>query len=176
MSSKNLAAVTNELITSYGNTAKNVIKAYRVGNERAVSYMDSSWSTAVAKTGKRLSAEVRGNAVAAQRKLTGYYTTGVTLASDRADVAVARAVEAAEKGIAQVAANATRFDLALGVPAMNKLAVAAVPAAQAVSEVAAKLEVQSSALVSKVAGKKTAKPFWDHWLSLKAEYAKRLES
>ena len=157
MSSKNLATVTNELIASYGNTAKNVVKAYRVGNERAVSYVDQSWAAAVKKTGTRLSADVRGNAVSAQKKLTGYYTTGVNLVSDRADIVVARTVEAAEKGVAQVAANATRFDLALGVSALNTVAVAVVPAAQAVSDVAAKLEVQSSALVSKLSAKKTVK-------------------
>ena len=35
MANQKLATVTNELIESYGNTAKNVINAYRVGNERA---------------------------------------------------------------------------------------------------------------------------------------------
>ena len=156
MSNKNLATVTNELIVSYGNTAKNVINAYRVGNERAVSFVDQSWTSAVAKAGTRLSSEVRTNAVAAQRKLSGYYAKGVTVTSDSADVAVNKAVEFAGKGVEQVAANASRFDKALGKPAMTKLAVAAVPAAQAVSEVAAKLEAQSGVLVSKIAGKKTA--------------------
>lgn len=154
MSSKNLATVTNELVVSYGNTAKNVINAYRVGNERAVSFVDQSWTTAVEKAGTRLSNEVRTNAVAAQRKLSGYYAKGVTLTSDSADVAVSKAVEFAGKGIEQVAANASRFDKALGKPAMTTLAVAAVPAAQAVSEVAAKLEAQSGALVSKLTGNK----------------------
>ena len=155
MSHKNLATVTNELVVSYGNTAKNVINAYRVGNERAVSFVDQSWTAAVAKTGTRLSTEVRSNAVAAQRKLSGYYARGVTLTSDSADVAVNKAVEFAGKGIEQVAANASRFDKALGKPAMTTLAVAAVPAAQAVIGVAAKLEAQSGALVSRIAGKKT---------------------
>ena len=72
MSTKNLATVTNELIESYGNTAKNVINAYRVGNERAVSYVNQSWAAAVKKTGTRLNADVRGNAVAAQKKISGH--------------------------------------------------------------------------------------------------------
>ena len=53
MSNKNLAAVTTELIETYGNTAKNVITAYRVGNERAISYVDQSWAAAVKKAGYR---------------------------------------------------------------------------------------------------------------------------
>ncbi len=156
MSAKNLATVTNELIESYGNTAKNVINAYRVGNERAVGYVDQSFATAVKKTGTRLSAEVRGNAVAAQKKISALYVQGVTLTSDSADVAINKAVELAEKGVEQVAANASRFEKATGVAALNTLAVAAVPAAQAVTKVAAKLEAKSGALANKIAGK-TAK-------------------
>ncbi len=153
MASKKLSTVTNELIASYGNTAKNVINAYRVGNARAVGYVDQSWATAVNKAGTRLSAEVRGNALAAQKKITSVYAHGVTLSTDSADTAVNKAVELAGKGIEQVAANASRFDKALGTTALNKLAVAAVPAAQAVTKVAAKLEAQSGALVAKIAGK-----------------------
>ena len=152
MTAKNLATVTTELIESYGNTAKNVINAYRVGNERAVSYVNQSWAAAVKKTGTRLSADVRGNAVAAQKKITALYAQGVTLTSDGADVAVNKAVELAEKGIVQVAANASRFEKATGVAALNTLAVAAVPAAQAVTKVAVKLEAQSVALANKIAG------------------------
>jgi hypothetical protein len=47
MANQKLATVTNELIESYGNTAKNVINAYRVGNERAVVFMDQRFVAAV---------------------------------------------------------------------------------------------------------------------------------
>jgi hypothetical protein len=155
MASKSLSTVTTELIESYGNTAKNVINAYRVGNERAVVYMDQSWASAVQKAGTRLSAEARGNAVAAQKKVSGLYANAVTLTSDSADTAVNKAVEFAGKGVLQVAANASRFEKATGMTALNTLAVAAVPAAQVVVVVVSKIEAQSSVLVSKVAGSKT---------------------
>ena len=57
MANQKLATVTNELIESYGNTAKNVINAYRVGNERAVVFMDQAFVSAIGKTGTRLSAK-----------------------------------------------------------------------------------------------------------------------
>ena len=155
MTAKNLATVTNELIESYGNTAKNVINAYRVGNERAVAYVDQRWAEAVEKTGARLSAEVRGNAVAAQQKFSSMYARGVALTSDSADIAVNKAVELAGKGVEQVAANASQFEKATGVK-LHSLAVVAVPAAQAVNKVAAKIEAQSGVLAHRIAGK-TAK-------------------
>jgi hypothetical protein len=154
MANKKLSTVTNELITSYGNTAKNVINAYRVGNERAAGFVDQSWATAVQKAGTRLSMNARGNALAAQKKVTAMYVQGITLTADGADVAVEKTVEFAGKGVEQVAANASRFEKALGVTTLNTLAVAAVPAAQAVTKAAVKLEAKSGALVTKLAGKK----------------------
>ena len=152
-SNASLATVTTELIASYGNTAKNVINAYRVGNERVAGFMDQRWENAVKQTGKRLSVEARDNALAAQKKLSGYYIKGITLTSDTADTAVNKAVELAGKGVQQVAANAARFQKSTGVTTLNQLAVVAVPAAQAVGKVAVKLEKQSDQLVNTLAGK-----------------------
>ena len=154
MTAKNLTTVSNELITSYGNTAKNVIAAYRVGNERAVGYVDQSWATAVEKVGTRVPFEVRSNALAAQKKISALYVQGVVLTSDGADVAVNRAIALANKGVEQVAANATRFEKAVGASTFNTLTEVALPAAQAVGKVATKLEEQSGVLVNKIAGSK----------------------
>jgi hypothetical protein len=154
MTSKSLTTVTTDLIESYGNTAKNVISAYRSGNERAVGYLDQSWASAVEKAGNRLSDEVRVNALAAQKKISGMYTQAIHLTSDGANTAVNRAVEFADKGVLQVAANANRFEKATGVSTLNTLAVAAVPAALAIVGVVSKIEAQSSALANKVAGPK----------------------
>lgn len=154
MSSKNLATVTTELIACYGNTARNVIQAYRVGNERMASYVDQRWASAVNKVGTQLTPEIRTNALAAQQKVFAYYARGVNLTTDGADGAVNKAVELAGKGVEQVAANASRFEKATGFTALNVVATAAVPAVVAVSSVAAKIEVKSVALVKAVGGAK----------------------
>lgn len=153
MAHQKLATVTNELIESYGNTAKNVINAYRVGNERAVVFMDEAFVSALAKTGTRLSAKARSNAVTAEKKLTAYYAKTVEVTSDNANSVVNKAVELAGKSVVQVAANAGRFEKSTGVTTLSALATAAVPAAQAVTKVVAKIEAKSSDLVGKIAGK-----------------------
>jgi len=153
MTAKNLSTVANNVIESYGNTAKNVINAYRVGGERVVGLMDQRWESAVEKAGSRLSTEIRGNALAAQKTISGYCTKGITLTTDGADVVVGKVVELAEKGVTQAAVNASRFEKATGSKALNTLALAAVPAAEAVSKVVVKLEQKSSLLAGKVAGK-----------------------
>ena len=153
MANKNLATVTNELIESYGNTAKNVIQAYAVGNKRAVSYVDQSWATAVSKTGTRLPADLRKNAVTTQKKITAYYVKGVNTTTTNANTVVDKAVELAGKSVVQVAANAGRFEKSTGVKALSTLAVASLPAANAVVKIASKVEVQSGVLAKKIAGK-----------------------
>ena len=153
MANQKLATVTNELIESYGNTAKNVINAYRVGNERAAVFMDQRFVSALEMAGSRLSAKTRKTAVSAEQKLTAYYVKGVEVTSDNANLVVNKAVKLAGKGVVQVSANAGRFEKSTGVTTLSSLATAAVPAAQAVNKVAAKIEAKSSALATKLAGK-----------------------
>ena len=153
MTSKNLSTVTTDLIESYGKTAKHVIQAYRAGGERVVGYVDHSWERALAKSAARLSAEVRANALSVEKKVSGYYARGISLTTDGADALVSKAVELAEKGVARAAANASKFEKATGVTALHSIALAAVPAAEAVSKVASKIEAKSSLLAKRVAGK-----------------------
>jgi hypothetical protein len=108
----------------------------------------------VHKAGAQLSAEIRGNAVAAEQKVSNFYTRGVTLGTDSVEMAVSKVVEMAGKSVTTVAANAHRFDKATGLQAMHKLAAVAVPAAVAVTGVASKVEAKSDQLVRRIAGAK----------------------
>ena len=153
MANQKLATVTNELIESYGNTAKNVINAYRVGNERAAVFMDEQFVAALEKAGSRLSPKARKSALSAEQKLTAYYVRGVEVTSDNANMVVNKAVELAGKGVVQVSANAGRFEKSTGVTTLSSLATAAVPAAKAVTKVVAKIEAKSGELATKLAGK-----------------------
>ena len=153
MAKQNLATVTNELIESYGNTAKNVISACRVGNERAIELVDQRFADALEVAGSRLSARARYNAMSTEKKITAYYAKSVGVTADNAVVVVDKAVELAGKGVAQVSANASRFEKSTGVNTLSTLAVAAVPAAVAVSKVAGTIEAKSGELVEKIAGK-----------------------
>jgi hypothetical protein len=104
--------------------------------------------------GTRLNAEIRNNALAAQQKVSSYYTKGIGFGIDSADVVVNKAVELAGRGVEQVAVNASRFEKATGLAALTALAAVAVPAVVAVNGVAAKLEAKSDKLVMAIAGPK----------------------
>ncbi len=154
MRASNLSTVTTELIESYGNTAKNVIHAYRMGNQRVARFVDQRWETAIQQTAPRLTAQTRENALNAQKTISGIYLKGVVATSDGAYLVVNKVVELAGKGVQQVATNANRFEKRTGVTTLNRLAKVAVPAVAAVGGLADKLERSSSQLANTVAGKK----------------------
>ncbi len=155
MTAKNLSTVAVDLIEAYGNTAKNMIDAYRVGNQRVIGFVDQRWAGALENAGAKISDEVRANALSAQTKLCAYYIKGISLTTDGAQTLVTKAVELAGKGVRQVAANASQFEKRTGVTALNTLSLAVVPAAEAVNKLVGALEQKSSLLATKVAGNTT---------------------
>jgi murein L,D-transpeptidase YcbB/YkuD len=156
MTAKNLCTVTTDLIESYGNTAKNVITAYRSGGERVAGLLEQRWDSALQKSRAKLSAETAKNASAAQKAFSGYYAQGLTVAADGATGVVNQMVKLAEAGVERAAANAALFEEKTGVTTLHAIAQATVPAALAVSKFAAQVEQQSATLARRIAGDKTA--------------------
>lgn len=154
MSAKKLSTVATDVIESYGNTAKNVIHAYRAGGERVAGLLEKGWDRALKESRSQLAEGVARNANAAQQVLNGYYTKGLTLTSDGAQQVVDQMVKLAGTGVQRVAANAHRFEEKTGVTALATLAQATLPGAVALSTLATKIEVSSANLASKIAGSK----------------------
>lgn len=152
MTAPQLSTVTVDLIESYGNTAKNVILAYRTGGERLVGYVETRWEKALNQSRAQLADEVATNASAAQKVFGSYYVKGITLTADGADAVVNNVVRLAGRGVAQVAANAHLLEEKTGVTALNLLAQAAIPAAVAATQLAGQIEQKSAQLVNRVAG------------------------
>ena len=151
MTTASLSAVTNDLITSYGNTAGNVINAYRAGGERVARLVDARWDRAFAESRSQLATDVRKNAKAAHDFVASYYHKGLLLTSNGAEAVVNKFVALAGQGVTQVAANASRFESQTGVKALSQIAQAALPAAEVVSKLASQIEAKSGQLVNKIA-------------------------
>lgn len=152
MSAKNLSTVANDLIESYGNTALNVIQAYRAGGERVVSLLEQRWNQALKQSRTELTAETAKNASAAQAAFSAYYTKGLLLTTSGAEQVVSQLVKVAEAGVERAAANASLFEEKTGVTTLNTLAQATAPGALALSKLAAQIEQKSAELVGKIAG------------------------
>jgi hypothetical protein len=151
--SKNLSSVATAVIESYGNTAINMINAYRVSGERVIGFVDQRFEAAVNTGAARLSDELRSNLIDTEKRISGYYAKGLQFGTERAESVVSTAVELANKGVDRFAANAERFDQATKLGALDMINRVALPAATAMSEVVVRIEEGSSQLAKKVAGK-----------------------
>lgn len=152
MSAKNLSTVAGNLIESYGNTAKNVIDAYRAGGERVVSLLEQRWNRALEESRPQLTAETVENASAAQLAFSACYTKGLSLTTNGAQQVVSQLVKVLEDGVERLAANASAFEEKTGVTALNVLAQATVPGAEALTRLATQIEQKTAELASKIAG------------------------
>jgi hypothetical protein len=152
MAAKKLATVTCHMITSYGNTAKNVIHAYRIGGERVIGLLEQRWDRSLKQSRSQLAVGVAKNATAVQHALHSYSLKGLTLTSGGAQNMVNRVVKLADAGVHTVAINAARFEDKTGARALSSLAQAALPGAAVLSALASQIEQKSADLASKVAG------------------------
>lgn len=152
MSANNLSTVASNLIESYGNTAKNVIDAYRAGGERVVSLLEQRWNRALEESRPQLTAETVENASAAQLAFSACYAKGLTLTTNGAQHVVSQLVKVLEGGVERVAANASAFEEKTGVTALNVLAQATVPGAEALTRLVTQIEQKTAELASKIAG------------------------
>ena len=154
MSTKALSNVTTDLINSYGNTAKNVINAYRAGGERVANFVEQRWERALQQSRSQLVPEVRSNAKQAQKILGSYYVKGLAFTTNGADTVVNQLVSFAGQGVQQVAANANRFEEKTGV-ALDRFTVAVAPVTTVVTKLASQIELKSGELADKIAGTAT---------------------
>ena len=148
----NLSTVTTDLIGCYGNTAKNVIDAYRAGGERVVTVLEQRWNSALKQSRSQLATGVAKNASAAQLAFSTYYSKGLTQTTKGAELVVSQLVKFAEAGVERVAANASLFEEKTGLNTLNTIAEATKPGVVALSQFAAKLEEKSAQLASKIGG------------------------
>lgn len=152
MSAKKLSTVTCHVINAYGNTANNVIHAYRAGGERVVRLLDRRWRKALKQSRPELAEDVAENAGVLQQTLHNYAIKGLTVTSGGVQGVVNRVVKLADAGVHSVSANASRFEDKTGAHVLSTLAQAALPGAVALSALASKIEQKSADLASKIAG------------------------
>ncbi len=152
MSSKKLSTVTCHVITAYGNTASNVIHAYRAGGERVVGMLDARWNSAFKQSRSQLAAGVAKNATAVHDALQKYTLKGLTITSGGAQDVVNQVVKLADAGVMTMAKNVDRFEDKTGVNVFSTVAQAALRGAVPLSQLADQFEQKSADLASKIAG------------------------
>jgi len=148
----NLSTATDDLIATCGNTAKNVIQAYRVGGDRIVDFLEQRWDSTFKESGSQFVAEVQRNALNVQKIFGSSCIKGVAVTTEGAEFVVNKLVNWVAEGAQQVTANASYFEEKTGVNVLDHLALATLPAAVVTTELLTQLEQKSGELVSKIVG------------------------
>jgi hypothetical protein len=103
-----LSTVAHDVIEATGNTAHNVIHAYRAGGQTMVGLLEQRWLRALAQSRPQLTAETVGNATAAQQAFSGYCSKGLQLSSLGAHNVVSQLVRLAHNVAGSTLASAKR--------------------------------------------------------------------
>jgi hypothetical protein len=152
MSAQQFSTVAYDVIVASGNTAKNVIHAYRVGGERVAGLLEQRWDRAFKESRAQLSTETAKNATTAKQLVGGYYAKGLTVATDSATEIIAQLVKVLGGSVERALAGAQLVQAKTGTTTIDTLAQATLPGVVALSTLAAQVEEQSAALARKVAG------------------------
>jgi hypothetical protein len=152
MSAQQLSTVAYDVIVASGNTAKNVIHAYRAGGERVAGLLEQRWDSAFAQSRTQLSAETAKNATAAKQLVGGYYTKGLSAASDSATDIVAQLVKVLGGGVERALAGAEMVQAKTGINTLDTLAQVTMPGVVALSSLASQVEKKSAMLARNIKG------------------------
>jgi hypothetical protein len=108
MDTNNFSTTATELVARFGNTAHDVIGAYREGGERLAGTLEHRWKSALKESSPKLKPETRRNAARAQQAFSAYYAKGLNLSADGAVVVVDTLVGATVAAIERAAALAAQ--------------------------------------------------------------------
>jgi hypothetical protein len=156
MSVQQFSTVAYDVIVASGNTAKNVVHAYRAGGERVAGLLEQRWDRAFKESRAQLSAETAKNATAAKQLVGGYYAKGLTVTTDSATEVIAQLVKVLGGGVERTLAGVELVQAKTGLNTIDTLAQATLPGVVALSNLASTVEQQSATLVRKVAGDYTS--------------------
>jgi hypothetical protein len=92
------------MLANFGNTAHQVIGAYREGGERLAATLEQRWKTALKEASPQLTAETRRNAARAQQAFSASYAKSVAFTADGASVVVDTLLGAAVAAVERAAA------------------------------------------------------------------------
>jgi hypothetical protein len=156
MSAQQFSTVAYDVIVASGNTAKNVVHAYRAGGERVADLLEQRWDRAFKESRAQLSAQTAKNATAAKQLVGGYYAKGLTVTTDSATEVIAQLVKVLGGGVERTLAGVELVQAKTGLSTIDTLAQVTLPGVVALSNLASTVEQQSATLVRKVAGDYTS--------------------
>jgi len=153
MTTQTFTSVAINVVGQYNQAGKQLVRAYRVGTERAVRGVNERFADVVnARSLPLVNGAVKSSLIDAQQHLTGFVATGLDLGSNGADLTIDRVARGVKGGIERVSDVTAGIESALNTSALDTVAILALPVAHVSLELASQLAQGSKRLSDRVAG------------------------
>ena len=153
MSNPSMTAVAKHVVGQYNLAGKQLVRAYRVGTERAVGAVNERFASAInARTLPLVTETVKGSLIDAQQQVAGAVSFGLGLGANGADIAIDQVARRVNNGIDRLADTTSRVQTVFGIPSLEKVGVLALPVAYVSLELASVVAQGSKRLSDRVAG------------------------
>jgi len=153
MSTQNLSSVAFNVVDQYSEAGKTLVRAYRVGSERAVNAVTTRFESAVnARSLPLVTETVKANLIGAEQKIAGVVARGVTLGANGADFTIDQVARVANGGIERLSSAGARVEKVIGATAAQKVNTLALPAATVSLQIASFVAESSKFLSERVTG------------------------
>jgi len=153
MTTQTFTSVAINVVGQYNQAGKQLVRAYRVGAERAVHGVNERFASAVnARSLPLVNHAVKASLIDAQQLLSGFVATGLDLGSNGADLTIDRVARGVKGGIERISDTTAGIESALNTSALNTVGILALPMAHVSLELANKLAQGSKRLSDRVAG------------------------
>jgi len=160
MSTQNLSSVAFDVVGQYNQAGKQLVRAYRVGSDRAVDAVNERFESVVnARPLSIVGDTVKANLIGAEKKLTGVVSRGVNLGANGADFTIDQVARVANVGIERMVEASNRVENVIGSTAVQRVNTLALPAATMSLQIANFVAQSSKFLSERVTGvEKVARP------------------
>jgi hypothetical protein len=153
MSTQNLSSVAFDVVGQYNQAGKQLVRAYRVGSDRAVDAVNARFESAVnARPLALVSDTIKANLIGAEKKLTGVVSRGVNLGANGAEFTINQAARVANGSIERMVNVGERVESVIGATAVQRVNTLALPAATMSLQIANFVAQSSKFLSERVTG------------------------
>jgi hypothetical protein len=153
MSTQPLSSIAFDVVGQYTEAGKSLVRAYRVGSDRAVTAVNERFESVVnARTLPLVNDTLKANLIGAEQKIAGVVARGVTLGADGADVTIDRIARGVNVGLERLAGAGARVEGVVGTGTVERVNALALPAATLSLQIATFVAESSKLLSERVAG------------------------
>ena len=153
MSTQTLTSVAMNVVGQYNQAGKQLVRAYRVGTERAVGAVNERFAAVVnARSLPLVNAQVKSSLINAEQQIAGLVATGLNLGANGADMTIDQLATRVNGGIERISGTSARIETAFGISALDTVGTFALPVAHLTLEIANLVAAGSKRLSERVAG------------------------